>query len=162
MSTSGSSEDRWPLLSDATTQARVGDAIRTIVDATASKTGDAFFSTLVRELAGTLGVRHALIAECTDTANTEVRTLAFWSEGRFLESAASGLTGIRCEVSTSGADDYYVVPLFNATREITGHLAILDATPFSEDGVIDVVMRACAAIASRELDRLRAATTVAL
>jgi len=162
MSTSGSSDDRRPLLSDATARARVGDAIRTIVDATALKTGDAFFSTLVRELAGTLGVRHALIAECTDIANTEVRTLAFWSEGRFLDNAVYKFTGIRCDLSISGADAYYGVPLFNATPEIIGHLAILDATSFRDDAsVVDVVMRACAALASRELERLRAATTIA-
>ena len=159
MSTSGSSDDRRPLISDA--RARTGDAIRTIVDATALKTSDAFFSTLVRELAGALGVRHALIAECSDTANTQVRTLAFWSEERFLEPAVYGFTGIKCDVTVSGADEYYGVPLFDTTREIIGHLAILDATPLRGDGVVDVVMRTCAALASRELERLRAATTIA-
>jgi len=132
-----------------------------IVDATAPKTGSAFFSTLVHELARTLGVRHALIAECTDTASTHVRTLAFWSDGDFLDTAVYGFTGTRCDVSIAGADAYYGVPLLNATHEIIGHLAILDATAFDEDGVVDVVMRACAASASRELERLRAATTIA-
>jgi hypothetical protein len=103
MSTSGSSDDRRPLVSDA--QVRTGDAIRTIVEATALKTSDAFFSTLVRELAGALGVRHALIAECSDIASTQVRTLAFWSEERFLEPAVYGFTGIKCDVTVSGADE---------------------------------------------------------
>jgi len=158
MSTSGSSDDRR-LVSDA--RARTGDAISAIVDATTPKSGSAFFSTLVRELAGALGVRHALIAECSDTANTQVRTLAFWSEERFLEPAVYGFTGIKCDVTVSGADEYYGVPLFDTTREIIGHLAILDATPLRGDDVVDVVMRTCAALASRELERLRAATTTA-
>src|SRR6185295_459237 len=107
MSTSGSSDDRR-LVSDA--RARAGDAICAIVDATAPKTGSAFFSTLVHELARTLGVRHALIAECPDTASTHVRTLAFWSDGDFLDTAVYGFTGTRCDVSIAGADAYYGVP----------------------------------------------------
>ena len=160
MSTSGSPHDHRPLASDTTARARAGDAIRAIVDATALKTDGAFFTTLVRELAGTLGVGHALIADCSETANTEARTLAFWSDGRFLQPAAYGFTGIRCDVKVGGGEAYYGVPLVNGVGEIIGHLAILDATPFPDDGVVDAVMLTCAALASRELERQRAAATI--
>ncbi|MEO8891487.1 MAG: cache domain-containing protein, partial [Coleofasciculaceae cyanobacterium] len=79
-------EERTGLLREANTQLRdeilerrrSEQTLRSIVQGTASVTGNDFFRSLVGSLATALQVRYALISECTDTPCTRVRTIAFW------------------------------------------------------------------------------------
>jgi len=53
------------------------DALRAIVEGTAHSTGAEFFTTLVKHLAGAIGVEYAFVAEFTGQP-MHARTLAYW------------------------------------------------------------------------------------
>ena len=63
-------------------------ALRAIVEGTARQTGEEFFRSLVRNLSAATGVASAFVAEFAGS-NTRVRSLAYWSEGKFSASARS-------------------------------------------------------------------------
>ena len=71
--------------------------LRTVLESTARATGEAFFRTLVRDLAETLGVRFALVTRRARPAGTRLRTLAFWCGDRFGEDFEYDAVGTVCE-----------------------------------------------------------------
>jgi len=69
------------MVRDLSERRSMEQALRAIVEGTATVTGAAFFRSLVRELATTLGARYAFVAEAI--ADKRVRTLAYWEAGHF-------------------------------------------------------------------------------
>ena len=64
----------------------VAAALKFIFEESWPAIGDEFFRSLVRHLAGALGVRYTYITECTDPTRTRVRTLASWTGEDFGEN----------------------------------------------------------------------------
>ena len=69
-------------------------ALRAIVEGTAHSTGEEFFHTLVRHLAGAMGAQYALLA--VFAGETRVRTLAYWQVDRFAQNVEYDLVGTPC------------------------------------------------------------------
>ena len=156
------------------------ELLRSIAEGTASVTGADFFRSLVRNLASSLQVRYAFVAECTDRSKTRVRTLQFWSGEDFGGDFEYDVHGTPCEKVLDGtvcyhsqdvqalfpkdrdlvklkAESYLGIPLVDNSDEIIGHLAVLDDKPMGQElGERAMLLKIFAARASAELERKRA------
>jgi len=158
---------------------RAEETLRAITEGTAAVTGSDFFRSLVRHLADALQVKYAFITECTDSTNTQVRTLAFWKGENFRENFAYLLTGTPCESVIGGevccyyehiqslfpddndlveleAESYLGVPLHDSSGNILGHLSVMDDKPMNTKPQDISILQIFAARAGVELVRKRA------
>ena len=152
-------------------------ALRAVVDGTARSTGEIFFQSLVRHLAGAIGVEYAFVAEFARD-RTRVRTLAYWGKSQIRENVEYDLAGTPCEDVVRGElchypsgvkerfprdealvemaiESYLGVPLLDSRGEVLGHLAVFDARPLPAEQRNLFTFRSFAARAAAELERLR-------
>ena len=164
---------------DVTDRRRAVETLRVVTEGTAAVSAENFFRSLAQHLAQALGVRYAFIAECTDEAKTQVRTLAFWSGEDFREDLSFPLRETPCEKVIGGevcsypnrlqmlfpkdkglvelkAESYLGVPLHGSSGEIVGHLVVMDTRPMKDMEQHLPVMNIFAARAGVELERKRA------
>ncbi len=86
------------------------DALRTVVEGTAGKTGKEFFASLVQNLARAIDVRYVFIAEFADRlpgnpsepGSLRVRTLAYWAADHLHDDVEFDLAGTPCEEVVHG------------------------------------------------------------
>lgn len=153
-------------------------AFRSVVEATADEAGLDFMRHLVKNLARSLGVAHAFVAEFAG-AEERVRTIAFWSGGDWAPNVEYPLFGTPCERVIAGGfclytDDvqklfpadsdlvalgvrsYLGVPLRGADGRTLGHLAALDNEPMQEDPRGLAIFEVFANRARVEIERLHA------
>jgi formate hydrogenlyase transcriptional activator len=151
-------------------------ALRAIVEGTARSTGDEFFKTLVRHLAGALGVQHSMVAEFVTA--TRVRALAYWQVDKIVPDLEYDLAGTPCEdvargslchypigvakkfptdlpLTEMGIESYLGVPLIAQDGQNLGHLCVFDPKPMPEKPRNLLIFRIFAARAVTELARLR-------
>lgn len=161
---------------DITATVRRKEALRLIVEGTASKTGEEFLKSLVRYLAEVLRVRCALVTRFANASKTRVRTLAFWQGDGFYENFECDLSESPCEEVLKGQPRFYPagvqelfpndatlvqlgvqsysgMPLIDAAGNILGHLAVLDNKPMENDPASELILRIFAARAGAELER---------
>jgi PAS domain S-box-containing protein len=139
-------------LIDITDRKQREEALRLIVEGTASKTGNEFFRSCVRYLAQLLHVRYALVTEWANQAKTRLRTLAFWADDDFGEIVEYDIADTPChkviegttcyypenvqtffpndpDLVALGAQSYFGIALTNSSGKILGHLAVMDTKP---------------------------------
>ncbi len=157
---------------------RRGDQIlRDLFTETAAVTGDAFFRSLVRHLATTLGVRYALIATCAPQAH-QGQILALWSDQGLSGDFAYDLAATPCAAVLAGqivhhprdlqslfpsekqglcphAVSYLGFPLRDSQGQVLGHLAVMDDRPMPAVPLEMSVFRIFAERARAELERER-------
>jgi len=185
--------DSWPVWEETkntTTYDRLPlreldeDAVlRTILEGTATETGERFFAALVENLARALSTQGAWIAEYIEETR-RLRSLAAWMGGRFLSDYEYEIIGTPCEqvidearlvhfrenvakffpddsdLKEVGAVSYMGVPLIDLDGKILGNLAVLDSRPMPEEPGVLALFRIFAARATAELQRLRAESEV--
>jgi PAS domain S-box-containing protein len=158
-------------------------ALRSIVEGTATHTGDRFFQTLVESLARALGTHGAWVTEYLPESR-RLRALAFWLGGEWIQDFEHGVDGTPCEDVVDGrrlvhvadnvlalypndepgremgAVSYLGVPLLDIDGSVLGHLAVLDRRPMPADPRAEALIRIFAARATAELQRLRAEAEV--
>lgn len=155
------------------------EALKLIVEGTASTTGTEFLRHCVRYLAEVLQVRYSLITEIINPAKTRVQTLAFWNGYEWIESIEYDLAGTPCENVFQGqgcyyqhnvqelfpndrdlvdlnVESYWGIPLINSEGTVLGHLAVLDIKPMAKDAGIESILKIFAARAAAELERKQA------
>ncbi len=153
-------------------------AFRSVVEATADKAGLEFLRHLVKNLAQSLRVEYAFVAEFAGDKD-RVKTIAFWSGNDWRSNVEYPLSGTPCERVVSGEyclykDDvqrlfpedsdlvalgvrsYLGVPLRAANGQTLGHLAALDTRPMDDDPRGFVIFEAFANRARVELERMHA------
>jgi formate hydrogenlyase transcriptional activator len=153
-------------------------AFRPVVEATADKSGIDFMRALVKNLAESLKVEHAFVAEFAG-AQDRVRTLAFWSGGDWRSNVEYALPGTPCEnvvagqfclyrdnvqrlfpqdsdLVTLGVRSYLGVPLKGVEGQTLGHLAALDTRPMTDDPRGLAIFDVFANRARVEMERLHA------
>ena len=153
---------------------RMEEELRAITAGTAAATGKEFFHSLVRHLAETFHVRYAFVTECTDPAQTEIRTVAFSERSRICENISYALEGTPCEKvlggetyyqpeklyatfpKEAGMEAYLGIPIHDSNGAIIGHLAILHDQPLGSEPRGLAIMKIFAARAGAELERQRA------
>jgi PAS domain S-box-containing protein len=154
------------------------ERIRRLFEHTASVTGEAYFHTLVRELARALGMRWAFVAAFE--AAGRARILAHWDEIRGPVSLVTfDLRETPCEVVYDNGvfqvshgvhrqfpkdrfltefqvESYLGVVMRTSEGSLLGHLAAFDGRPMEAPLHAESVMRVFAARAAAELERVRA------
>jgi transcriptional regulator with GAF, ATPase, and Fis domain len=158
-------------------QRRAEVLLRAITQATATATGSAFFSSLVEHLATALQVRRVFIAECLP--NDRARSRAVWLDQVPQPNFEYSLVETPCMKVTRGetclyshevrryfptnpvlarlnAESYLGVPLWGSTRQVVGHMVLVDDKPMSEDPLWISVLQTFAARAGVELEREQA------
>jgi len=164
---------------DITARKRAEEALRSIVEGTASSTGADFFRSLVRHLAAALKVRYAFVGELQGDAADRVRTLAVWEGDHFGDNVEYPLAGTPCEnvagqtirhysgrvqelfprdplLATMGVETYVGVPLSDAAGRPIGLLSVMHDRPMSEVPEARSILTIFAARAGAELERKRA------
>src|SRR5216683_2616838 len=158
---------------------RAEEVLRAIAEGTAAVTGRDFFYSLVRYLASALRVRYAFLTECLPGTESRVRTLAFWKGDGFADNFEYDVAPTPCRVVLEGktvvhpsdlqrlfpddrelvdlsAQSFLGIPVYDSANQIAGHLAVLDDKPLGETGRAIPVLRAFAARAGAEIERLKA------
>ncbi|MEJ2087849.1 MAG: sigma 54-interacting transcriptional regulator, partial [Gammaproteobacteria bacterium] len=153
-------------------------AFRPVVEATADKAGLEYMRHLVKNLAQSLGVDRAFVAEFAGNAD-RVRTIAYWAKNDWVDNIEFNLIGTPCEAVVQGnvclhrdnvqqtfpddvglfnigARSYLGVPLLGAHGETLGHLAAIDSRPMSEDPRGLAIFEVFANRARVEIERLHA------
>jgi transcriptional regulator with GAF, ATPase, and Fis domain len=153
-------------------------AFRPVVEATADKAGIDFMRHLVKNLALSLNVEYAFVAEFAG-AETHVKTIAYWSRGDWAPNVEFPLLGTPCErvvagelclykddvhrlfpadtdLTTLGVRSYLGVPLRGADGRTLGHLAALDTRPMVDDPRGLAIFQVFANRARVEIERLHA------
>jgi PAS domain S-box-containing protein len=167
------------LVRDVTDRHLAEDTFRSIVVGTASATGNDFFPSLVRHLAGALRVRYAFITDCDD--QKRAKALAFWKGDQFGDKFEFNIANTPCMRVLSGevchyqegvqslfpldkglahweAESYLGVPMLDREGRVMGHIAILDDKPMNRDQHAIDLVKIFAARAAAELKRQRAET----
>jgi PAS domain S-box-containing protein len=153
------------------------EALRLIVEGTATGTGKQFFDALVRHMAAAVGTGYAFVAEFL--GGTRARTLAYWKKTELHpEPIEWDVVGTPCEDVVKGtlchypdgvahrfpADEpmvrmglqsYLGVPLRSPGGHVLGHLAVFDDRPMPPEPRKLFIFRIFAARAAAELERLR-------
>jgi formate hydrogenlyase transcriptional activator len=153
-------------------------AFRPVVEATADKAGLDFMRHLVKNLAQSLNVEHAFVAEFAG-AQDRVKTIAYWSGGDWVQNVEFALSGTPCErvvagelclykdgvadlfpadtaLAEMGIRSYLGVPLRGADGRTLGHLAALDTRPMDGDPRGAAIFQVFANRARVEIERLHA------
>jgi PAS domain S-box-containing protein len=158
-------------------------ALRTILEGTATETGEEFFKALVKNLAAALNTQGAWVTEYFPESR-RLKALAFWMGGQWLDGWEMVVDGTPCErviderclihipdnlvdiygddpdVRTAGAASYMGMPLLDLDSKILGHLAVLDTRPMPAEPRTQALFQIFAARAAAELRRLRAEAQV--
>jgi len=161
----------------------VDAALRTILEGTATETGEQFFKALVKNLAAALGTHGAWVTEYFPESR-RLKALAFWMGEQWLDGWEMIVDGTPCErvidqrclihipdnllniywddpdVNAVGAASYMGMPLLDLDGKILGHLAVLDKRPMPPEPRTHTLFQIFAARAAAELRRLRAEAQV--
>ena len=156
----------------------VDAALRTIVEGTATETGERFFAALVQNLAQALNTHGAWVTEYIEEQR-KLKALAFWMGDRLLDDWEMVIDGTPCErvveerclihipdnlldiygddpdVKAVGAVSYMGMPLLERDGSVLGHLAVLDLRPMPKQPRAEALFKIFTARAAAELRRLR-------
>ncbi|MGB7949782.1 MAG: sigma 54-interacting transcriptional regulator [Candidatus Binatia bacterium] len=156
----------------------VDASLRTILEGTATETGERFFAALVENLARALNTHGAWVTEYF-AESRRLRALAFWMGGQWIHGWEMVVDGTPCEqvidqrclihipdnlidlygndpdVRAVGAASYMGMPLLDLDGKILGHLAVLDLRPMPKEPRAQALFQIFAARAAAELRRLR-------
>jgi formate hydrogenlyase transcriptional activator len=167
------------LRQEAARRTRAEETLQAITQGTAAVTGSDFFYSLVRHLAGALGVRYAFVTECQDERQGTLRTRAVWAGHGLGENfeydvaltpcqqVVGGATSYHCRdlqkafphdkvLVELGAESYLGIPLLSSAGRVIGLLTVLDDQPMTDPPAGLSILRVFAARAGAELERLRA------
>jgi formate hydrogenlyase transcriptional activator len=174
----GKPEKLLALSRDITERKQAENTLHALVEGTAAVTGKDFFRSMVQHLAAAIPVRYAFVTECANPQKTRARILAFWDGQQFTEEFEYDVARTTCEqvylgdlcfyqkeiqklfpeetaLVDLGGESYIGLPLFSATGEFIGHLAVIDTMLMETPRGLDV-LKIFAARAGAELERQRA------
>ncbi len=154
-------------------------ALRSILEGTATETGERFFTALVQNLSRALNTHGAWVTEYFE-ASRRLKAIAFWLDGQWVADYEYKIDGTPCapviegtrlvhipdnvvelfprdpDLPPMGAVSYMGVPLLDVDGRILGHLAVLDTRPMPEEPRLIALFKIFAARAAAELQRLKA------
>ncbi len=143
-----------------------------------AETGEPLLHVLTEKLAKTIGARFAFLSEVVDQRAGRLRLIALWSGEGFEEGFEYDVDGTPCQevlrgnvglypadVQDSFPDDvwlkeiaaecYLAVPLFGHAGDVIGHVGVIHDQRLEDVSFAEHVLRAIAARASVELERVR-------
>ena len=150
-----------------------------ILDGTSHETGEAFFRSLVKELASVLNTYGALVADYLADIK-QLRPRAYWLGNDWIEPGAYDIAGTPCQgviekgelfqipdnitaffpdnafLKDTGMMSYTGKPFKDAQGNIIGHLAVLDSKPIPDEARYLALFEIFGARAAAEMRRIRA------
>ena len=171
-----SQEFVWAYVRDITERVRAEEALRLLVEGTASPTGDKFFPRLVRTLADALQVKFAFVSELADAEGQRLRLISFWAGTDYGENFEYSTRDTPCQevvgkglacyparvqelfprdawLREAGIESYLAIPLFDADGKPLGHLGVMHDAPMEESAFAESILKIFAARAGSELER---------
>lgn len=154
-----------------------GNILLTLAERTAGFTGADYFTELAKYITATLGVRYAMVTECSNEEKTRVRTLSYVDRQELQESFEYDIQGTPCDIvmrgkdyfcpaalqkqfpeeEQSGIESYLGVPIYSpSSKEIIGHIAAFHSAPMIAEQNQTAILKIFAARAGAEIDRLHA------
>jgi diguanylate cyclase (GGDEF)-like protein/PAS domain S-box-containing protein len=137
-------------------------------------TGDTFFSSLVENIAQTLGVNSVLVSEIDKSNQNIARTIVIWHKGRLVDNFEYELAGMPCGEESSNEICYFphLFPkekwlsevdaecllgeaLYDTEGQVSGLVAIFDNKPLQDPEFARTILRVFAVRAGAELERKR-------
>jgi hypothetical protein len=170
---------------DISQRRTAGEFMRQVQEEIARSRGDEFFPGLVRALAEALGVKYALVSECTDRRRERVRALAYWASGGPAPVFEYDVANTTCErvireaktiyfatdiqqlfpdeaaLAAMDACSYLGTPLLDSGGGVIGHLFIMHDNPLPHPDVARSVLAVTAARAASELEHRLALRVIA-
>ncbi|BBD61281.1 multi-sensor signal transduction histidine kinase [Nostoc sp. HK-01] len=160
---------------DITERKQTEIALQSLIESTASTTGQDFFPALVEHISSTLDVRHTLVSELIDE---QIHTLGFWSDGKLQPNISYDPTSTPCEIvlqqgyyycaegiqqqfptearwAAKPAESLMGVVLSDDFGNPIGSLCIIDEKRIPDPHKFEGILRVFAARASAELQRQR-------
>jgi PAS domain S-box-containing protein len=151
-------------------------ALQSLVEGTASHTGEAFFQTCIYHIANLLKVDAVIIGKLKPGASRSVSTLSCYIDGQLHENFDYDLVGTPCQqvidtgspyfaeniieafpeddlLTQQGLDSYLGVPLYSSADELIGIIAILNRGGLDFDPDRELFLHIFAARISAELER---------
>ncbi|MBX7137191.1 MAG: PAS domain S-box protein [Oligoflexia bacterium] len=167
------------VITDITEIKRAEEALHTTVEGTAGTTAEDFFRSAAFHLAKALGTKYAFLGRVSERDPALVDTLAVWWEDHFLDNFSFKLAGTPSEqvlgssmthipadlqklfpsdhyLAQSGAEGYLGLPIYSASGNASGVIAVWNDKPLSDWGPARSILRIFAARAGAELERLKA------
>lgn len=164
------------ILHDITNRKEIEDTLLAVAQGVSSEKGDAFYRSLVENLAKSLRVDYAFIGVFTEPENQQVKVLGGWGMGRQLDPLEYDLSGTLCARMVAQSFDAYpreVQQLFPndallTTLKIEGYAGLpffsMDGTPLGivmifhgkelkNISFLESILKIFAARASKELQR---------
>lgn len=153
-------------------------ALRTVVEGTASSTGEDFYRALVENLSKALDTRGAWVT-VYDEARARLRALAFHFAGKWVDNFEYSIVGTACETAVrekrlvhipdrvldlypgdkdpllAGVVSYLGVPILDESKTVLGHLAVVDNRPMPDEKRLLTLFKIFAERASAEMKRIR-------
>jgi PAS domain S-box-containing protein len=153
--------------------------VKSILEGTATETGERFFAALVENLANALNTYSSWVTEYI-AESRELRSLAFWANGHLMENFQIDIAETPCErvlesarpvhypdniaklfpnsstIKDFSAVSYMGFPLVDSHGKILGNLAVLDNQPMPIELRSQVLFRIFSARAAAELQRIHA------
>jgi PAS domain S-box-containing protein len=140
--------------------------------------GEAFFSEMVRHLAGELGVRIAMVGELAPGSTERMRSVSACVDGRMVEGLEYDLPGTPCEnimarhccyypsgvaqlfprdkmLAAMGLESYLGAPLIGRNGQALGVLVVLHNQPLSDPQRARTMLQFCAIRVAAELEYRR-------
>jgi len=190
-------EERWfqttkkPLLSqsgevvqllgvsvDLTVRRRSEEALKAVIEGTATTTAEEFFRSLVRHLAQALGVDSAFLGTFSEDSNRKITTLAQWLGGEYRENSEYQVANSPSEevlkngfyLIRDGArhqyedteifqelntESYMGSALYDSKGSVFGLLVVFDHKELSDWNMARYILGVFAARASAELQRMK-------
>jgi len=155
------------------------EALRQVVQGVAESTGPSFFTTLVRHLAGALGVDHAFIGRLDPQDASRIVTLAFFSQGRISDNFHFEVKDSPCAMALEGdvcfhphkvqeifpqnsalqdlnVESYLGMPLSDSSGKPFGLIAVMHHRPLPNGPLAESLLRIFATRVATEIQRQKA------
>ncbi|MGE0056993.1 MAG: ATP-binding protein [Dehalococcoidia bacterium] len=140
---------------------------------------------MAKNLAKTLGVRHAVICELVEGYPRRARVVTHWAGNDFAEGIEYIAGGTPCEqvidgslchiashlqevfpedawLASMNAESYMGVPVYDGSGKVIGHVAVIDTKPFLADMASELTLRLAAIRAAAELEHRKSVWKAAL
>jgi PAS domain S-box-containing protein len=164
------------LFRDITERKHSEQVVKNIAEGVAASTGEAFFQSLVSQLARMLDMDYAFVGEFDGVKEERVNTIAVLAHDRIADNFVYDLAHTPCEnvvgkvlccyshgvqeqfpldemLKDLRVDCYVGVPLFDSKGRPLGLIAVLDGQPLSNPQFVESTLRVFATRASAELER---------
>ncbi len=164
---------------EITERKKAEDIIRNIAEKVSVEIGEAFFQSVVKFLADTLGTKYAFIGKWSEQEPDRVKTIAVYASGKIVDNFEYNLADTPCAhvmgqaiceypsmvahkfpkdllLQEMGVESYIGTPLFDFQKRSIGIMVVMDDKPLENADMAKSMFQIFALRTSSEMERMRA------